>query len=280
MLGALLDVLRCPLCTEPLELAGASVRCPQRHTFDVARQGYLNLLGGGARAGTADTSEMVWARTEFLARGYFAPVAAALADIADSLGVDGGVVLDAGAGTGYYVGAVLDRLPGARGLALDISKFAARRAARAHRRLAVAVWDVWQHLPVRDESVDLVLNVFAPRNPPEFRRILRPGGALLLVTPQPNHLAELVTATGMLTVDVDKEERLERGLAAHLDLEARHELAFPLMLPPADVGRLIRMGPSAWHVDQAALASHLAELGDPVQVTASVVISHFRTSGK
>lgn len=273
MLERLLDVLRCPVCGGSLQRVGASLRCAERHTFDIARQGYVNLLGGGAHPATGDTADMVQARAEFLGAGHFAPLARALAD--DAAEVPGDVVLDAGAGTGYYLGAVLDERTRGRGLALDVSKAASRRAARAHERAGAAVWDSWQPLPVRDRSVDLVLDVFAPRNGPEFRRILRPGGAVLVVTPQQAHLAEVAEIAGMLSVDPDKDERLERSLTVHLDLDGRRELAWPMSLWRSDVARLVRMGPSAWHVDATTLASRLATIPEPVQVTAAVVLSRF-----
>ncbi|MFW6033685.1 MAG: putative RNA methyltransferase [bacterium] len=292
MLAELLDVLRCPVCAEPLEKRAATLRCPQRHSFDIARQGYVNLLAGvpSPRA-TADTGDMVRARDEFLTAGHYHPIAAKLADAAvselepaapatgheaTSEHDDHPVVLDIGAGTGHYAAAVLDRTPRSRGLALDASKSAARYAARAHPRLAAAVWDVWRPWPVRDESVTVLLDVFAPRNPAEFHRVLRPGGAALVVTPTTDHLAELVEPLGMLTVDSRKAERLDQSLATTLTLDDREELTFPLALPTADVERLVRMGPSSWHVDDATLADRLAALDWPVRATASISIARYR----
>lgn len=277
MLEKLLDVLRCPVCGGPLRRTGTALRCADRHTFDIARQGYVNLLGGVVPPTTGDTADMVAARAEFQDAGHFAPLAQALA--AAAADVPGDVVLDAGAGTGYYLSAVLDERPGARGLALDISKAASRRAARAHDRVGAAVWDNWQPLPVYDGAVDVVLDVFAPRNGAEFQRVLRPGGAVLVVTPQQRHLAEVAQATGMLRVDPDKDERLERSLTAHLEPDGRRELAWPMDLSKADVAHLVRMGPSAWHLDDATLATRLAAINEPVPVTAAVVLSRYRKPG-
>jgi 23S rRNA (guanine745-N1)-methyltransferase len=299
VLEKLLDVLRCPVCAGSLRLAGPSLRCGHRHTFDVARQGYVNLLGGVVQTTAGDSAEMVRARAEFQAAGHFAPLARALAVAAGEVVGDGepevgvaaagdglaggavgkatdGVVLDAGAGTGYYLAAILEELPAARGLALDVSKFAARQAARAHERIGAVVWDSWRPLPVHDAAVDVVLNVFAPRNGAEFRRILRPGGTALVVTPQQTHLAELGRIAGMLQVDPDKDGRLERSLAPHLDLEAQQEVVCLLTLPKVDVRRLVRMGPSGRHVEPDTLGAFLAEVDEPVRATAAVVVSRFR----
>lgn len=181
----LLAVLACPLCGERLRPTGQTVRCARHHTFDIARHGYVSLLTGNRRLTRADTAPMVQARTAFLQAGHYAPLARTLADHAATLCPPGGTVLDAGTGTGYYLAAVLDTLPAAAGLGLDISTPALRRAARAHHRAGAASWDLWQPLPVRTGSIDLVLNVFAPRNGPEFHRVLQPDGTLLVITPTP-----------------------------------------------------------------------------------------------
>jgi 23S rRNA (guanine745-N1)-methyltransferase len=167
-------------------------------------------------------------------------------------------------------------VPGGRGLALDISKFAARRAARAHPRIAAAVCDTWRALPVRDRSVEVVLDVFAPRNGPEFARVLKPDGILVVVTPNARHLTELAEAVGMLSVDARKQERLQRSLAADFEAVRRDECDVPLHLTTADVERLIRMGPSAWHVDAAEAAHRAAALGEPFTATASVTVAGYR----
>lgn len=298
VLADVIDVLRCPVCAGGLELVESSVRCEAGHAFDVARQGYVNLLGGGAVAGTADTAAMVQARAEFLAAGHYAPLADAIGAIAaDLVGhvddaqvrdsradrgrgldarADGARALDAGGGTGYYLSAVLDRLPRSSGLALDVSKFAVRRAARAHPKIGAAVWDVWQPLPVADGAIDVVVNVFAPRNGAEFCRVLGPDGVLLVVTPTGEHLAELVGRTGMLTVDAQKEKRLERTVADWFRLERRDELTIPLTLGVSEVRQVVAMGPSAWHVDERLRDRDLTVIPTPVHTTASFAISIYR----
>src|SRR5918996_2114096 len=233
MLSDVLDLLRCPHCAAALAPARGAVACPEGHSFDVARQGYVSLLTGDAQLGSADTADMVAAREVFLAAGHFEPLAEALCDEVDR--ALPGCVIDLGAGTGWYLARVLDRLPGRQGLALDLSKHALRRAARAHARIGAVACDAWRRLPLQDASVALVLNVFAPRDGAEVARVLRPGGALLLVTPTPTHLGRLVSALGLLTVDARKRERLEAKLDPHLQLERRAALEWPLALARADV---------------------------------------------
>jgi 23S rRNA (guanine745-N1)-methyltransferase len=184
---------------------------------------------------------MVAARVAFLEAGHYAPIAAAVVAAAGGGGVGaGGVVVDLGAGPGYYLAAVLDASPGARGVALDSSRPALRRAARAHPGIVAVACDIWDALPVQDGIADVVLNVFAPRNPGEMRRILKPGGRLVVVTPTERHLRELE----LLKVHPEKRERLHHDLGAPT---AERLVEFALELE--DVAPLVAMGPNAHHHD-------------------------------
>jgi 23S rRNA (guanine745-N1)-methyltransferase len=246
----------------------------------VAKQGYVNLMPGGTSPGTADTTEMVAARAEFLNAGHYAPLAEALASEALAAEARAGVVLDAGAGTGYYLAAVLAALrggpsPAAVGLALDISTRALRRAARADPRIGAIGWDTWQPFPLRSASVSLILNVFAPRNAPEFHRVLRPDGALLVVTPTGAHLAELAGTAAPLTVDAHKDTRLAATLGPYFTPARRRTLTFPLRLSHDEAATLITMGPSAHHTTPAATHARLAPLPTPIPVTASFDLTSY-----
>ncbi|MFF3670123.1 putative RNA methyltransferase [Microtetraspora malaysiensis] len=267
MLADVIDHLICPVCRERLALAGGTVRCGHGHSFDVARQGYVSLLTGSAAPGTADTPAMVAARADFLAAGHYAP----LADRLTRLCADAAVVADAGAGTGYYLARALPEA--AVGIALDISRHAIKRAARAHPRVGAVVADVWRPLPVRDASVDVLLNVFAPRNPAEFARVLRPEGTLAVVTPDAGHLRPLVERLGLLSVDEDKERRLEAALGDRFARSGREAVEVTLDLSHPEVEAVVGMGPSAWHTDSATLAGRVRDLPDPVRVTASFRIT-------
>jgi 23S rRNA (guanine745-N1)-methyltransferase len=184
------------------------------------------------------------------------------------------IVADLGAGTGHYLAAVLDGLPGALGLAMDVSKPALRRAARVHPRVGAVLADTWGTLPLAGASVDLLLNVFAPRNGAEMRRVLRPGGTLLIVTPTEGHLAELRTAVGMLEVDPAKQDRLEQSLAAFTPTSERL-LSWTMRLDSTQAAALVGMGPSARHLDETQTAQRLALLPEPITVTAAVRLSTF-----
>ncbi len=267
MLADVLPLLRCPHCAGGLRLDGRTVRCPLGHGFDVARQGYVNLLPGGAAPGTADTPAMVAARAAFLAAGHYDALSDALAAAAAE-----GPVLDLGAGTGHHLARVLDRVPGP-GIALDLSAAAARRAARASPRVGAVVADAWRALPVGDGAVGTVLTVFAPRAPAETARVLRPGGRLVVAAPTPEHLVELVAPLGLVRVDPDKQERLDRALAGYQVVD-RALVQRRLVLTPDDVRAAVAMGPSARHVDAGALTdAALARL--PRETTLSVSVTGY-----
>ena len=272
MLGDITAALACPHCGAELTRADNSLRCADGHTHDIARQGYVNLLGGTG-AGTADTAAMVAARVDFLGAGHYDPLTHALAAAADTPAP--GVILDIGAGTGHHLALVLDAHPHRAGLALDISKHALRRAARAHPRIGAAVCDAWRPLPVRDHTAAAVLNVFAPRNPAELHRVLHPDGVLVVAAPHPAHLRELVPALGLLRVDADKGERIDAKLAGHFTLSERDTVTFTMALDHTAIAGVVAMGPSAWHTDPAALHARVQALPNPTDVTASVTVSRY-----
>ena len=251
------DLLACPYCRSRLELATdrRSLRCVAGHAFDLARQGYANL-SGGPQPRSADTAAMVAARERVLSSGLFDPLSRRLAERASG----SAVVLDVGAGPGHYLRVVLGGAPRGRGVALDVSTAAARRAARSHPRVGAIVADAWRPLPLRAGGFDLVLSVFAPRNGPEFARVLPSGGRLLVVTPAAAHLAELRTGLGLLDVGQDKVGRLAE----------REHLQYRERLPGAALVDLVGMGPNAFHTTPAEVAARVARLATPIEVTVAV----------
>lgn len=242
-------MFRCPHCGGPLAPAARAFRCARGHSFDVARQGYVALERKAARG---DTAEMVAARAAFLEAGHYAPIADAVIAAAGQART----VVDLGAGTGYYLAAVLDALPEARGVALDASRPALRRAAR-HPRVTGVACDIWDALPLEDDVADVLLNVFAPRHPQEMRRVLAPGGRIVVVTPTERHLQEL----DLLAIHPGKRERLHAAFDA-----PAHARLVEFVLALDDVAELVAMGPNAHH--------DVRRRG-PARVTASVMVETF-----
>lgn len=241
-LDSVVGWLGCPVCGAGLVVAGRSLICPDRHTFDVARQGYVNLLGRSAPA-NADTADMVAARDRFLSKGHYDPITDAVAAAVPNARR----ILEVGAGTGHHLARVLDQHPEARGLAADISVPACRRAARAHPRMAAVVSDTWAGLPLQGGAVDAVLCLFAPRNPAEFARVLTDGGVVVVVVPRPDHLKELREAHGLLDVGEDKMDSLVRSARGHLELVSSTDVSHGLDLTAAEATDLVAMGPNAFH---------------------------------
>ena len=276
------DLLACPTCAgrgladAPLRLDGPTLRCAQGHAYDLARQGHVNLLGR-ATPRNADTAEMVAARERFLGSGAYDAVADALTGAVVRCSGGPVAVLDVGAGPGWYLDRVLAGLDEqerpARGLALDVSPAAARRAARSPRTVGAVVADAWGALPVRSGSLDVVLSVFAPRHPPELARVLRPGGVALVVSPLPEHLAGLRAARGLLDVEPGKQERLASTFGEHLVHVGDTDVRYAVALDPARVEDLVAMGPNAFHRSPGAKATV------PAQVDVAVRVSAWRRPG-
>lgn len=225
---------------------------------------------------------MVAARRRVHDAGLFTPVAAAAAGVvARSRPSPGaGVILDAGAGTGHYLAAALAADEQAHGIGIDLSKYCARAIARAHPRAAGVVADIWRPLPVRTASLDAVLSIFSPRNVDEFARALRPNGILVVVTPEPDHLAEIVHPMRMLSVGADKDTRLAAAVSGAFDIVDEQAVRVTHSLRSGTITDLVAMGPSAFHrgIDEIASAADALTAGDtaPVDVSVSVTVTTCR----
>jgi 23S rRNA (guanine745-N1)-methyltransferase len=254
------------------------VRCPARHSFDIARQGYVSLLTG-AKAISGDDPPMVRARQRFLDGGGYAPIREAIVEVAASMVRPKGTVLEVGCGTGYYLAGVLDRLGDARGIGLDSSARALAIAARAHDRAAAAAWDVFRPFPVASGSVDLVLDVFSPRNPAEFHRVLRPDGALVLTRPRSGHLAQLLDRPEWkVGIDPRKEERLDEALDPAFEAVRTERSDYVLPLSPQEGLDLTSMTPAARHLDSVE-PGQVAGAPFPPEVDVSVLTTVYRPRG-
>ena len=182
--------LICPICGEQLNKEDRRFLCARNHSFDIARQGHVNLLVVQQKhsLNPGDTRQQVLSRREFLEAGHYAPICDALIQTAKELGISG-QILDVGCGEGYYSARLADAL-GAPLTGLDISKEAVRCAAAKYKGkqwlCATAA-----HIPVENGSVDLLTSLFALTLPEEFRRVLAPGGYYFQVLAAEDHLLGL-----------------------------------------------------------------------------------------
>ena len=194
-----MSILTCPVCGEKLGISGKSYVCAKRHSFDIARSGYVNLLLSkhAGKAVHGDNKLMVQARRDFLNKGFYQPLCDALCETVCENLADGGVLFDAGCGEGYYTCAVCDALKsagiGSEIYGIDISKIAAEYAAKRKTDISFAAASVF-HIPAADASCDVLMTLFAPYCGEEYRRILKDGGVMIMAIPAENHLWELKQA--------------------------------------------------------------------------------------
>lgn len=277
-LQTLSEWLRCPICFQDLGAREHLVlACINGHAFDVNKRGYVSLVAGSRKL-QADSPAMLDARDRFLRAGWYSELRKMLTDALRE--EQPSRVIDIGCGTGYYLDGVLDGTEATAALGMDLSPAAVARTVRdvgeRHRSTSVdgLVADVWSPLPIRDSIADAMINVFAPRNPPEFHRIVRANGVLAIVVPQDTHLAELRSAGIMLDVKPDKAALLVDSLSGYFALEQRHPVATTMTLSPTDVAALVGMGPSAHHNTARGSAEQSAD--DDRTVSAAFELLVFR----
>lgn len=191
--------LKCPVCGACLKRADRSFRCEKGHSYDIAKQNYVNLLMSNRSSSKrhGDDKLMVRARKEFLEKGYYLFLRDEICRLAVQHCEENVDFLDAGCGEGWYTSAVKEALEksGKRcsAVGVDISKEALAAAGKRDKSLSLAVASI-NALPVADGSCSLLLNVFAPNDDAEFRRVLKKGGILIKVMPLESHLFGLKKA--------------------------------------------------------------------------------------
>lgn len=185
-----MSILICPVCGEKLDISGKAYVCPERHSFDIAKSGYVNLLLSKHAGKTVhgDNKLMVQARRDFLEKGYYSPLRDALCEK-----IQNGVILDAGCGEGYYTAGISDKLDNSEIYGIDISKTAVELASKRRKNMTLATASVF-HIPVADNSCDSLVTIFSPYCGEEFRRVLKKDGTMFMAIPSEMHLWELKKA--------------------------------------------------------------------------------------
>ena len=193
------DILVCPICRNGLSFSegGRSLVCPSGHCFDISSSGYVNLTRGSSVNISGDSKDMIRARRDFLAAGYYLPIANGVVEALDA--VSPSRIVDAGCGEGYYTSHFAKSFPHAGVIGFDLSKPGIELASKAAKRdglsdrLSYSVCGIFD-LPIRDRSVSAVTNLFAPCAGEEFRRVLRDDGRLITVVAGVRHLFGLKAA--------------------------------------------------------------------------------------
>lgn len=181
----------CPICQAALQRQANSLICESRHSFDIAKEGYVNLLPPNKKrtAEPGDRASMVAARREIHNAALYMPLADQLCSLV-SENAPHGEVLDIGCGEGYYDGHINTQLPHVNLTGIDIAKPAVRSAAKKYKSNSYAVASS-NALPLPAQSIDLCFSIFAPTNSDELSRVLKGGGAYIEVGPGPSHLYQL-----------------------------------------------------------------------------------------
>lgn len=185
------NILICPNCKSPLFKVGNSLKCHHNHSFDLAKEGYVNLLLPNEKKtkDPGDDAVMVSSREAFLKKGYYEKLQTEILEIVKKLNCN--TILDAGCGTGYYINPA--EYQNLDVIGIDISKHAIKKAAKEKGAASFLVASIF-NLPFQDETIDAVINIFAPKPEKEFLRVLKDGGVVIEVTPGKNHLIELKKA--------------------------------------------------------------------------------------
>ena len=263
--------LLCPVCGHLLQREEHCWHCEKHHSFDIARQGYVNLLTVDRKHAKhpGDTKEMVAARKAFLDGGFYRPIADKVIDLTAPLAPE--AVLDAGCGEGYYLTQLQQALPNAKFAGIDISKDAVRFAAVRNKH---ALWltGTAAALPFPDGSFDGVLSMFALTVEGEFARVLKPNGWYLQVIAGPDHLMGLKR---IIYPEILKKEKILHADLAGFRLERTETLEFSFTVEEnRQVQNLLSMTPHFWRISKDGAAKLAA--ADRLTDTAQVIFNLYR----
>lgn len=260
--------LICPICRSPLAPAERSLACVNRHGFDRAKEGYVNLLPVQQKKSLdpGDNPAMVQARRDFLEAGHYGPLREAVVERLRALKPES--LLDIGCGEGWYtrgMAAVAAEVTG-----LDIAKPAVRIAAKKHPGITWLVASAAQ-LPVADTAMDAVCSLFSPLPVAEMARVLKPGGHLLVVRPAADHLWRLREAL-FGEVQAHRPEKFLPELEAVFVLEEQAEIRFPLSLDAVALKNLLAMTPYVWKARPERRAELEARAGLDTEAAFSLMV--------
>lgn len=262
--------LLCPICGESLSKQERSYVCGNRHSFDIARQGHVNLLPVQNKRSLSpgDTAEQVVSRRAFLDGGFYAPLRQALCSLAEEFDCRG-PILDIGCGEGYY-SAELAKILDAELLGLDISKEAVRYAAGRYKHAAWICASA-AHLPVKDQSFGLLTSLFALTIPEEFKRVLRPDGAFIQVLAAEDHLLGLKS---IIYPQLHHKEKTTTPELPGFRLVESRKIRFTFTVEGAQVQNLLSMTPHVYRIGKEG-AQRLRQTGQLTD-TASCVLNLYR----
>ena len=225
----------CPFCQQALFLAENSLKCKNKHSFDLAKLGYVNLAPQVKQSKAYDKSNFQ-NRQLILEAGFYQPILKKLLEILSSLPQHDNL-LDIGCGEGYY--------------AFDLSKESIQLAAKSDHSLAVN-WFVGDlaHIPIQDASMDVILDIFSPANYQEFQRVLRKNGLLIKVIPSSQHLQEIrsIVAEQLTNTNYSNHKIIEHFEEA-FTITNSYDVAATFSLRENEKAALLHMTPLLFNID-------------------------------
>ena len=263
----------CPLCQENLTLVESSLKCDNRHSFDLAKFGYVNLAPQIKQSANYD-KENFQNRQQILEAGFYQAV---LEGISDSLATKPSVktVLDIGCGEGFYSRKLQEVHPEKTFYAFDISKDSVQIAAKSESNWAVN-WFVGDlaHLPIKDASMDILLDIFSPANYGEFRRVLSKDGILIKVIPTENHLKEIrQMVQDQLTKKDYSNQDIKEHFQEHFSIQSSQIASLTKPITAEQRQALLSMTPLLFHVDQSKIDwSQLTEITIEAEILVGKVL--------
>lgn len=251
----------CPICQENLTLVETSLKCNNRHSFDLAKFGYVNLAPQIKQSANYD-KENFQNRQQILEAGFYQAILNAVSDLLASSKTTT-TILDIGCGEGFYSRKLQERHPDKTFYAFDISKDSVQIAAKSEPNWAVN-WFVGDlaRLPIKDASMDILLDIFSPANYGEFRRVLSKDGILIKVIPTKNHLKEIrQKVQNQLTNKDYSNQDIKNHFQEHFTILSSQTASLTKTITTEQLQSLLSMTPLLFHIDQSKIDwSQLTEI--------------------
>ena len=243
----------CPICQENLTLVETSLKCSNRHSFDLAKFGYVNLAPQIKQSANYD-KENFQNRQQILEAGFYQAILEGISDIlANSESAK--TILDIGCGEGFYSRKLQETHSDKTFYAFDISKDSVQIAAKSEPNWAVN-WFVGDlaRLPIKDASMDILLDIFSPANYGEFRRVLSEDGILIKVIPTENHLKEIrQMVQDQLTKKDYSNQDIKEHFRKHFSIQSSQIASLTKPITTEQRKALLNMIPLLFHVDQSKI---------------------------
>ena len=251
----------CPICQENLTLLESSLKCNNRHSFDLAKFGYVNLAPQIKQSANYD-KENFQNRQQILEAGFYQAILEVVSDLLSN-SKNAKTILDIGCGEGFYSRKLQERHPDKTFYAFDISKDSVQIAAKSEPNWEVN-WFVGDlaRLPIKDASMDILLDIFSPANYGEFHRVLSKDGILIKVIPTENHLKEIrQKVQDQLTKKDYSNQDIKEHFQEHFTILSSQTASLTKTITAEQLQALLSMTPLLFHIDQSKIDwSQLTEI--------------------